>query len=163
MLNEVHLILGGAVAAAVSGVLGLVITGWEMRRARTGTEKVREQLAWERHDSPELTRNLLVLEMISDEIESTPVGVAVRARLTPNELNDAVADLLGAGLIEKPTSDLLRLTETGRDVLTSHKLELQESLLNRRRAMETRRPSQSLEDLDLAIADAVKSLRAKHA
>jgi hypothetical protein len=162
MINEFNLIVGGAVGAAVSGVAGLLISAREMRRAQAGTSKVREQLAWERHDSPELTRNLLVLEMLRDEIESTPEGVAVRARLTPNELNDAVADLSVAGLIEQRSSDLLCITETGRNVLTSHKFELQESLLNRRRAQDAR-PQGSIEDLDLEIADALKSLRTQHA
>lgn len=163
MLNEINLIAGGAIAGVASGALGLLISSHGMRRARSRTDHVREQLAWERHESPELTRNLLFLEMVGDEIESSPTDVAVRARLTPSELREARRDLTTAGLVDEPIPNLLRLTDAGRDVLAQHKLELQESLLNRRRHKGRRSPPQSPEDLDRAIDSVVDSLRTQHA
>lgn len=163
MLSEINLIAGGALAGVASGALGLLISSYGVRRARSRTDQVREQLAWERHESPELTRNLLFLEMVGDEIESSPTDVAVRARLTPSELREAKRDLTAAGLVEEPTPNLLRLTDAGRHVLAQHKLELQESLLNRRRHKGRLSPPQSPEDLDRAIDSVVDSLRTQQA
>lgn len=162
MINEFNLILGGALGAAASGIAGLVISAWGMRRAQAIAAESRKQLAWEHHDSPALTRNLLVMEMAGDEIETTPTKIAVRARLTPTELRDALEDLTTAGLIEESAPELFRLTEIGRGVLANHKLELQESLLNRR-ARRAGRSHQSAEDLDLALANVVESLRTQQA
>lgn len=162
MISEFNLILGGAVGAAASGIAGLAISALGVRRARAAAAKTRERLAWEHRDAPELTRNLLVLEMVSDEIETTPTEVAIRARLTPTELRDALRDLSGAGFVEESAPGLFRLTEIGRGVLANHKLELQESLLSRR-ARRAHRPQQSPEELDIALANAVESLRAQQA
>jgi hypothetical protein len=161
MINEINLIAAGVAAATVSGVAGLLITALAMRRTQLADENV----AWEKHQSAELARSLLVLELAGDQIESPAVDIAVRARLTPAEMAQATEELTAAGLIEEPSPNLLRLTDGGRRVLMQHKfeLELEDSALHRHRGKGSQRQGQSPEDLDLAIEATVESLRAQHA
>jgi len=161
MITEINVIAAGVVAATASGIAGLLITSFAMRRTRL----VHEQVARQRHRSAELARSLLVLEMASDQEESPAVDIAVRARLTPAEMRQATDELIGAELIEEPSPELLRLTDTGRQVLIEHRLELEleDSVLQRRADKGSERLQLSPEDLDSAIEATVKSLRAQHA
>jgi hypothetical protein len=161
MVSEIDVIVGGAVGALASGLVGLAINWRDARRSRTRIVDSRKSLAWEGHHSDDLARNLLVLEMAGDKLESTPMDLAIRARLTPAELRKATTELSAAGLLEKPSSNSIRLTEDGRSVLSSHRLELEDSIHHRARS--TRRSEQGPEDLDRAIESAVASLRAQHA
>jgi hypothetical protein len=163
MVSEINVIVGGAVGAVVSGLAGLFISWRTMHRTQERMSDSREELAWERHQTDELSRNLLVLEMVGDKVESAPIDVAVRARLTPAEMRQATEDLTAAGLVDEPHPNLVRVTETGRKVLADHKLELEDSLINRHQRKDAQRSRQSPEDLDVAIDNAVKSLRAQHA
>jgi DNA-binding MarR family transcriptional regulator len=163
MVNELNVAVVGALSAALSGVAGQLISRHGMRRARQHRTNAHQELAWEQHQSPELARNLLVLEMVGDEIESTPVDVAVRARLTPAEVRKATDQLIAAGLLDTPSGGLVRLTDVGRSVLDEHRLEREDSVFHRnqrRHRVPTRR---SLEDLDVDIENAVANLRAQHA
>lgn len=163
MINEIHVIIGGAVGAILSGVAGLLISALGMRRTQRRRLDAHEELAWEKHQSAELARNLLVLEMLGDEIESAPLDIAVRARLTPAEMREATDELAAAGLVDLPTPDLIRLSGVGRSILADHKLELEESTLHRSQRKTAPRQRQSLADLDMAIENAVKALRSQHA
>lgn len=163
MVNEINVIIGGAAGALLSGLAGLAISAYGMRHPRRGVTDNRQELAWREHESEDLARNLLVLEMIADEIESRPMDVAVRARLTPAELRKAIRELTAAGLVDEPSSNLMRLTEDGRSVLAGHRLELEDSDLHRVQRRSMLRSKQSPEDLDLAIEDAVAHLRTQHA
>jgi DNA-binding MarR family transcriptional regulator len=163
VINELNVILGGATAGVLSGVAGLALSRRSLRRAHRLRIESHEALAWEQHRSAELATNLLVLEIIGDEIESSPVDVAVRARLTPTELRSAIASLEDADLIEHSSSERLRLTDVGRSVLDRHKLEFAGTLLQRTQQSSTSVSGQSSEELDLAISNAVQTLRARHA
>jgi DNA-binding MarR family transcriptional regulator len=163
MLNEINVVLVGAAAGFLSGVAGLTLSRRGQRRISQLRSESHEELAWEQHHSAELATNLLVLEVVSDEIESSEVDVAVRARLSPTELRAATATLEDAELIERSPAERLRLTEVGRSVLNRHKLEFAETLLQRREQAQPAQPAQSSEDLDIAIENAVQTLRARHA
>ncbi|HEX7058844.1 MAG TPA: hypothetical protein VF176_03250 [Solirubrobacterales bacterium] len=161
MLSEFNVLIGGAIGGLVSGVVALALNRRELRRAARLREEGHEELAWEQHQSPELATNLLVLEVVGDEIETSAVDVAVRARLTPTELRSAIDGLREAALIEFPNSNRIKLTEAGRSVLERHKLAFEEVVAQRPR--DERQVAQNSEDLDLAIQDAVQTLRARHA
>lgn len=163
MVNEINVIIGGAAGALLSGLAGLAISAYGVRHARRGVKDNRQELAWREHQSEDIARNLLVLEMIADEIESRPMDVAVRARLTPAELRKAARELTAAGLVDEPSPNLMRLTEDGRGVLNAHRLELEDSGLHRIQRRPILRSKQSPEDLDIAIEDAVAHLSAQHA
>ena len=159
MVNEINVILAGVAAAIVSGVAGLLITWFAMRRALLSEN----DLAFAEHRSAELTRNLLVLEMARDQIESPAVDIAVRARLTPAEMSQASRELIDADLLEEPSPNLLRPTDAGRRVLGEHLLEreLEETVVRRQPRLSQR--GQSSQELDSAIEATVESLRARHA
>jgi hypothetical protein len=93
------------------------------------------------------------------------VDIGVRARLTPAEMRRVTDELARANLIEEPSPDLIRLSENGRKVLMEHRLEreLGESAPRRHRAKRPKGTGQRSADLDLAIEDTVRSLRARHA
>jgi|GEM_PF-3244468 len=162
MLSELDVIVGGALAAFLSGLVGLMITSFEMRRRRSHAIEESAKQAWEHHSS-ELARNLLVLETVGDEIESTPIDVAVRARLTPSEMQQAAEELSTMGLIDQPSPNVIRLTSAGREVLATHRIEFEESLLNRTQRQNAPSPRPSPEELDVAIGQAVAVLRTQHA
>jgi hypothetical protein len=90
------------------------------------------------------------------------MDVAVRARLTPAEMQQATGELATAGLVDQPSPNLLRLTGAGREVLTSHKIELEESLMQRG-TTNVKADGRDLKDLDNAIELAVAALRTQHA
>lgn len=161
MLNELNLIAGGAATAFLSGLAGLGISRLAVSRARRESESVMREMSWV-HQSTALARNLLVLETVGDEIESTPIDIAVRAKLTPAEMQEALRQLKASHLVDEPSGNLIRLTSTGRDVLAKHKLELEESVLSREHPNTSRRTREP-EELDLAIEQAVAVLRAQHA
>lgn len=159
MLNEISLISGLLAAAVASGLVGLVSRDLERRSKR----KLREHnrgLNW--HRSAELARNLLVLETIADAKESASFDIAVRARLTPAEQQEAEQDLLEAGLIDQATPHLVRLTASGKHVLEEHDLERAGTTV-RQRSVSGAKPSSELHELDEAIDRAVAALQAQHA
>jgi DNA-binding MarR family transcriptional regulator len=158
VINEVSLAAGVLAAAFASGLLGLFRSSRALR-VSIESEKNRPEITWVR-DSGWLAQNLLVLETIAEDIESTPLDIAVRARLTPRELARVELDLVTAELIDRSPPDLVRLTDAGRKVLLGHRIE--ETSAHRVNGGLKPEP-RSLDELDVAIGKAVAALEAQHA
>lgn len=158
MVTEVSLIAGVLIGAIASGLVGVVRRGIEVREA-AGAKGKPIQLSWAQ-DPSTLAKNLLVLERVAEDFESTPLDIAVGARLTPRELAQIEADLIGTGLIERSSSNLVRLTGSGREVLAGHRIEETSAHgADRSRQIE----ATSVAELDAAISRAVAKLNAQPA
>lgn len=158
MVTEVSLIAGVLIGAIASGLVGVVRRGIEAREA-AGAKGEPIRLSWAQ-DPVALAKNLLVLERVAEDFESTPLDIAVGARLTPRELAQIEADLIGTGLIERSSSNLVRLTGNGREVLAGHRIEEASA---HRADRSPQIEATSVEELDAAISRAVAKLNAQPA
>jgi len=158
VVTEVSLIAGVLIGAIASGLVGVVRRGIEVREA-AGAKGEPIRLSWAQ-DPSVLAKNLLVLERVAEDFESTPLDIAVGARLTPRELAQIEADLIATGLIERSSSNLVRLTGSGREVLAGHRIEETSA---HRAGRSPQAEATSVEELDAAISRAVAKLNAQPA
>jgi DNA-binding MarR family transcriptional regulator len=167
-MNGIDLIIATISGALVSGVIALLSSILSSRRARKSLETQRA-MDWSSYQTEVLKKNLLVLETAGDAEEINFLDLAVRARLTPGEVRQAVEDLGRAGLLESVSDDTTRLTEAGRRFAAGHIFEIHDLLSEDRPTQlvidsgdSSPNPPRSI-DLDIEIDEAAAALRAQHA